>query len=450
MRRSRKSALIYIVLSLFFVTNIFSQDTLLLEDAIRMGLENSYSIQIAQNNSSIAKNNNTIGNAGYLPNVDFGVNQGSSYQDRYQEDADGTSSSISMYPTHNLTSAIQLNWTVFDGMAMFIRKEKLQLFQEQSDLYLRMEVENTIADIVYTYYNIALNRKLYDSYEERLSLSQQRLVVAREKSLIGVGYELQELQAEVDFRADSAQYVSQRSRLINLKADMNRLLRRNPDEQFQVSPTIPLPNHIEAADIYKRVSENNPAMLDARLRAEVGDLEHDEAKSARYPRVNLSGAYNFSRTGTPDAQQQLYITNGPTFGVGASITIFNGFNATRRIHNTRIMAENQRLNRDELELRLKSTAFKLVNELNQAIELVRVEEKSVVLAQRNAEAAWERFQLGAISDLELRESQNKLLDAQTRLISAQMSAQAAEIEINTLTGDMVGFLGENHDDILLE
>jgi outer membrane protein TolC len=91
-------------------------------------------------------------------------------------------------------------------------------------------------------------------------------------------------------------------------------------------------------------------------------------------------------------------------------------------------------------LRLHSTAFKLVNELNQAIELVEIEEKSVSLAQRNVDASWEKYRLGAISDLELRESQNKLLDAQTRLISAQMNAQAAEIEIRSLTGDMSGFL----------
>ena len=82
----------------------------------------------------------------------------------------------------------------------------------------------------------------------------------------------------------------------------------------------------------------------------------------------------------------------------------------------------------------------MVNELNQAIELVRVEEKSASLALQNTEAAWERYRLGAISDLELRESQIKLLDAQTRLLQAQMNAQAAEIEIRSLTGEMEIYL----------
>jgi outer membrane protein TolC len=81
------------------------------------------------------------------------------------------------------------------------------------------------------------------------------------------------------------------------------------------------------------------------------------------------------------------------------------------------------------------------NNLNQAIGLVKVEEYSVGLAQRKAEASWEKYRLGAISDLELRESQNKLLDAQTRLISAQLNAQAAEIDILSLTGDLGEYIG---------
>jgi outer membrane protein TolC len=130
------------------------------------------------------------------------------------------------------------------------------------------------------------------------------------------------------------------------------------------------------------------------------------------------------------------LIHGPSVGIGASITLFNGYNANRRIKNAAIAAQNVTLSQEELDLNLQSRAFQLVNNLNQAIELILVEEKSVMLAQRNAEAAWEKYQLGAISDIELRESQNKLLDAQTRLISAQMTAQVAAIEIKTLTGNL--------------
>jgi len=191
-----------------------------------------------------------------------------------------------------------------------------------------------------------------------------------------------------------------------------------------------------STDIYLKIRELNPSLLIARLQAQVAELEVNEAKASRYPTVNLLGAYNFSRVGTPSGQTQMSLIHGPAVGIGASITLFNGYNANRRIKNAAIAAQNVTLSQEELDLNLQSRAFQLVNNLNQAIELILVEEKSVMLAQRNAEAAWEKYQLGAISDIELRESQNKLLDAQTRLISAQMTAQVAAIEIKTLTGNL--------------
>lgn len=437
MKRSR--FLIFIAF-LLMPSLSFTQDLLTLDEAIRIGLENSYSIQIARNNIEISKNYNSLGNAGYLPRIDASINQNNNFQERYQENSDGTSSNLSGYPTYSLNSTIQMGWTVFDGFAMFIRKEKLELLEKQSDLYLRIEIENTIADIVYTYYNIALNQKLYNTYVEQLDLSKQRLIIAREKSKIGVGYELQELQAEVDFRADSTQYVSQRNRLVNLKADLNELLSREPSVNFEVALSIPVPQSAVANDIFLKVNEFNPYLLNARLFSQIGDLDYNEAKASRYPTVNLAGAYNFSRVGTPDGQVNLSRVHGPSLGIGASITLFNGFNASRRIKNAKIYSENQALSEENLILSLQNRAFKLVNDLNQAIDLVQVEERSVSLAQRNADASWERYRLGAISDLELRESQNKLLDAQIRLFSAQMNAQVAEIEIRTLTGDMGIFL----------
>lgn len=425
---------------LFLPFQITGQEQLTLDQAIRIGLESSFSIQIARNNVQIAQNNNTAGNAGILPRLDINANQGSSFQDRYQENSDESTSSVSGYPTHNLSAGAQLSWTLFDGLAMFIRKEKLGIYQQQSELMLRIEVENAVADIAYTYYSIALNEKLYKSYHDQMSLSRQRLTIAREKSRIGVGYELQELQSEVDYRADSARYLQQTSYLVNLKAELNRLLNREPQADFNVIIEIPVPQQGSAAEIIQIVKQSNPYLINAKLQVKVGELELSEAKSARFPSVNLTGSYNFSRTGTPDGQVQLYRTLGPAFGLGASINLFNGFNTTRRIKNASIVAENLKLNEQDLTLQLHSTAFKLVNTLNQAIELVKVEEKSVLLAQRNTEAAWEKYRLGAISDIELRESQNKLLDAQTRLVSAQMNAQAAEINIRLLTGNMGNFM----------
>ncbi|HMP98322.1 MAG TPA: TolC family protein, partial [Cyclobacteriaceae bacterium] len=59
------------VIFFLLVTSSFAQqrDTLSLEEIIRVGLNNNYSIQVAKMESEIAANNVTRGNAGFLPIV---------------------------------------------------------------------------------------------------------------------------------------------------------------------------------------------------------------------------------------------------------------------------------------------------------------------------------------------------------------------------------------------
>ena len=44
-------------------------DTLTIKQAIKIGLENNFALRIANNELEIAKNNNTLGNAGFLPTI---------------------------------------------------------------------------------------------------------------------------------------------------------------------------------------------------------------------------------------------------------------------------------------------------------------------------------------------------------------------------------------------
>lgn len=51
------------------------QDTLRLDEAIQLGLQNNYAIQIAHNESAIAENNASLGNAGFLPRLSANISK---------------------------------------------------------------------------------------------------------------------------------------------------------------------------------------------------------------------------------------------------------------------------------------------------------------------------------------------------------------------------------------
>jgi outer membrane protein len=64
----------YILFSLIVLSplaNIFAQDSLSIERAILIGLENNFQIQISNKEAAIAANNNSWGQAGAYPSINL-------------------------------------------------------------------------------------------------------------------------------------------------------------------------------------------------------------------------------------------------------------------------------------------------------------------------------------------------------------------------------------------
>ena len=79
-----------------------AQDTLNVDEAIQRVLENNFAIRIAKNNADVAVNNNTLGNAGFLPVI----NATGSYTHRVQNTVtDFANENIVKIVEHRCTSS---------------------------------------------------------------------------------------------------------------------------------------------------------------------------------------------------------------------------------------------------------------------------------------------------------------------------------------------------------
>lgn len=108
-----------------FVSARAQSGTLSLEEAITIGLKNNFSIQIAKNDLQVAVNNNSLGNAGFLPTLNLSGGAKQSVNGNKSEDQSGVSTESKNQRTITANAAVALDWTLFDGFGMFIKKEKL-------------------------------------------------------------------------------------------------------------------------------------------------------------------------------------------------------------------------------------------------------------------------------------------------------------------------------------
>jgi len=74
------------------------------------------------------------------------------------------------------------------------------------------------------------------------------------------------------------------------------------------------------------------------------------------------------------------------------------------------------------------------------LELTSLEIENLQTARDNYEIAIERYKLGELAGIELREAQNSLLEAEERLLQARYNTKLCEISLMQISGQIMNYL----------
>ena len=135
---------------------------------------NNYSLRISRNEEQISKNNATLGNAGYLPTVDFTAGYTSDLNSSDSKlRADGSTASERNVLDHTLDAGIDLNWTIFDGFNISTTYKQLQELERQGATNTRIAIEDFIATLTAEYYNYIQQEIRLKNFRYAVSLSKE-------------------------------------------------------------------------------------------------------------------------------------------------------------------------------------------------------------------------------------------------------------------------------------
>jgi outer membrane protein len=200
-----------LILSLFlFIYTTNAQGILSHEEAIKISLENTYSIKIARSNQKIAENNNTPGNAGMLPTVTGNINKNFNVSGITIGLFDPNLAAIERSGVQNNTGGAGINaiWTLYDGLGMFIARDRLRELQKTTVTQLESSIENSVAQVSNAYYDIIRQSRRVKNLKQGLDISNDRLKLARDRYEVGQGSKVDFLSAQVDFNEDRAALIA--------------------------------------------------------------------------------------------------------------------------------------------------------------------------------------------------------------------------------------------------
>ncbi len=434
----------FILTSLFLLLPViaFTQELMGLQECLNIGLENNYDLQILRNEERISDNNVTLGNAGYLPSVTLnsGYNVRSNNSDQFPAGEDDVQQQRNA-STGTLDAGVTLNWTLFEGFRVQTSYKRLQELKTVGELNTRLAVENFIANLTAEYYNYVQQQIRLGNLKYAVALSKERLRIVEARYQVGSLSRLDLQQARVYFNADSSLLIQQYEILHRSRIHLNEMMGGDVNRSFAArDTTIACKGELQKDQLLVDAMQHNTLLMLTEKNKTLSELELKNQQSQNFPYLRLNTGYGFTHynynSGTLDRQRNW----GPTVGVTLGYTLFDGFNRRREQKNARISVENRQLEVEQYKLALESDFANMWMAYQNNLELTQLEVESLENARLNYEIAMERYQIGDLSGLELREAQNSLLEAEQRLLTAQYNTKLYEISLLQISGRVGNYL----------
>ena len=417
---------------------------LALAQAIQLGLENNFNIRLARTDERIAENNVTRGNAGQLPTVNGNLTRTFNSNNVRQESSARPEPSVASNAQSNLLNAnVAATWTVFDGFGMFIAYDRLRALSQSQQQLTRATLEETVANITDAYYAVVRESGKIKSIEEALKIGQARIDLTQARVAVGVSARVEVLTARVDYNADQSVLIQQQEALTTAKINLNTLLGRSPRLDFRPADSIVVARDLRQAAIAQGIQQSNPRLQLAKTNTDVATYDRRLARAARFPQVGLTSGYGLNRNvnGAAFFGSQLVTNTGRVYGLNyglvASVPIFDGFNRRRLEQNARIGEAQSQLQLGQTQLQLEADGEQAFAQYENRLRLLQLEEANILLARENVAIALERYRLGLLVPLALREAQRTQLDAEVRLLDIRFQAKQAETVLRRLSGGLV-------------
>ena len=436
MKNNFKIIFITFILSITF-TSMKAQELLTPENAVALAISKNFDIMLAKNEADIAKINNNKATAGMLPIINVTAGDVFNLNNINQKFTTGQEVQRNWVPINSFNAALNIDWTIFDGMRMFAAKDRLAALQSLGEIQLKNQIQNTVAQVLSAYYGVVRQKQQIKALNISAELSDERVKLSQKKLDVGYNDKTPLLQAKVDYSAQQVNILQQETILQQSKAALNQLIGRDAAAEFDVIDTIEVNAVPDLQAIKDTVLTDNFAIKSAMKNIEIAKLQHKEINAQRLPSINFSTGYNFTQNNSKAGLQLFNRSYGPTLGLNALIPVFNGGRVKKQLESSAVNIATQQVLLDQVKNDLDAGIITAYKNFEFAAKALKLNEENVKVAEENVLVTMERFRLNQSNSVEIKQAQSSYEDALYNVIIARFNAKIAEIELKRLSNSLV-------------
>ena len=418
------------------------------EAAFSAALDKNFGIQVSRNQLSIAKNNASVLNSGFLPTVSAisaaNYNQDNStieFPGQFLEDSSPRPNlTLDQAEAQRYNAGLQLNYTLFDGMGRRYNYKALKNRYALSELQLRETIENTVIQLFSVYFRVAQLSENSAVLENILGLSKRRLTRAEYAFELGQTNKLAVLNAAVDVANDSISLLNAQQNLGTAKRDLGVLINSDLQQDFKVDTTVVFLPLQRVETLLESAKQNNVQLLLAQTNTRINEYDLKVSQSGFLPRVGLTGSYGWNLNQSAASAFFPGVNNtNYNIALGANLTwnLFSGGQTMTRIKNTKLALDNQEILQAQQDLSFERDLMNAWQVYENSLSIFALQEALVKTSAVNFKRTEEQYALGTITAIEFRQAQLNLLNAETSSNAAKYNAKLAEYALLQLSGQLL-------------
>ena len=419
-----------------------SAQIMTLKDCLETGIRESYQIRLVNISEEKAANNDSWLYAGGGPTLSAtGSYSGNLSSSDATLASDGSTVSTRSVLDHTLNAQLRAEWTVFDGFSIQATRDRMEELHNQGTIQTRVAIEDYIASLTTEYYNLVKQTLHLKNLEYATALSKERLRITSERYDMGGNSRLDMQQAQVYFNSDSARSLKQHEALGSANIRINRLMSNQDLRSVHVAAdtAINLLTGLDYESLYEDMMRTNSSLLRAESNRTVAQLDRRAVQSRNYPYLRLNAAYGLTHNIYGNSNYTDRTNWGPSFGATIGINLISGKQRVQE-RNARLDEMSADITIDQLELQLRANLDDFWQAYQNNLMLLELQEQNLKTAQETMDIAQERYLLGNLSGLEMREAQKSLLDAEESLLQVQYDTKVCEISLLQISGRIMQYL----------
>lgn len=426
----------------------FGEEILTLEKSINLALANNELIKIAQKKLVVAKGGKQEAFGHFLPQLTASASftrlsevPALGMETMLLEPEGGVGSLVRFYgyetfsykmgEEENYLTKLTLTQPLFTWGKIYqgYRQARLNYkLAEESYCQIRSEL---ILDVRKSFYSILLAKEFVAIAQEAMDVVEHHLKVTKALYREGKvsGYDVSRVKVQL-VNAQTKLIKAKNGLRLARKALLN-LINYPPAKDWEIPGELKFkPEEIDLDDSLRKALSQRSELKQTAIQEKIGESLIKLAKAQNRPSVTLVGNYEYKKP--------FYFENrwDDSWNVTATLTFpfFTGFSNWGKIKQAKAELGQLRARKRFLEEGIKMEVEKAFLDLEEARERIEAQEANVETARDNLKIAEERHRQGLMSEIELRDAQLSLTQAETDYFQALYDYNVAGAFLNRAIG----------------